>query len=262
MSKKAFSIPSRQMREPASAAEISARQMRLTKSGRTATVHVFDYIDWLGFDVAYYGPALDSMRDIDEIVIKINSPGGSAFDGVAFYNTVVNHPAKKKRVEVHGLAGSAASVIAMAGDEILMGTGARFFIHKPWAIGVGNDDVFFKMAEDLKSFNDDFVTLYKQQASKLSRDEILQIMKDETEYSAAQSIEKGFATGRLNEDDDVKADAAPKYSPVRTIEDLRRSLTKRAARLIRPDDKEKPALSEMRRRADILKATRTQVSTR
>ncbi len=230
------------------------RQARITQSGKTAIVHVFDYIDWLGFDVAFYGPQLDAMRDLTEIVVKINSPGGSAYDGVAFYNLLVQHPAKKIRTEVHGLAGSAASVIAMAGDEILMGTGARFFIHKPWGVIAGNDTILRQAADDLASMNEDFVDLYRQQAKKLSRDEILAIMAAETELSAADAVAKGFATGRLNKADEIKA--AVDYGPIASSADVRQSLEQRHARLIRPHDDERPAISALKRRADLLKLGR------
>lgn len=252
MRKRLMKLPERQMRGGDGAA--APREARVSQTGKTAIVHVFDFIDWLGFDVAYYGPQLDAMRDVTEIVVKINSPGGSAFDGVAFYNLLVQHPAKKIRTEVHGLAGSAASVIAMAGDEILMGTGARFFIHKPWGIVAGNDEILLQYAQDLASMNEDFVDLYRQQAKKLSREEILAIMAAETELSAAQSIEKGFATGRLNKSDEMKA--AADYGPVGLAGDVKRSLEQRQARLIRPHDDGRPAISALKRRADLLKMER------
>lgn len=246
------------MRKQGAAAGPSSERS-LKKTGKTVTVHVFDYIDWLGFDVAYYGPALDKMRDVEEIIVKINSPGGSAFDGAAFYNTLVQHPAKV-RVEVHGLAGSAASVIAMAGDQILMGTAARLFIHKPWALAAGNDDVFFRLAEDLKSMTADFVDLYRQQAVKLSKEEILAMLAKETELSAAEAVAKGFATGRLNAADAVKA--AKPTDDIRSIDDMRASLITRHAKLIRPHDDSRPALSERRREHDLLKAKRASMNPR
>jgi ATP-dependent protease ClpP protease subunit len=246
----------------ANSADTNQKKARIEKSGRTAIVHVFDYIDWLGFDVAFYGPQLDAMRDIDTIVVRINSPGGSAYDGVAFYNVLVSHPAKTVRVEVLGLAGSAASVIAMAGDQILMGTAARLFIHKPWMVAAGNDAVFQRYAAELASMNEDFVSLYAQQAKKLSREHIMEIMAGETELSADDAIAKGFATGRLNKADEVKAAPAPAYGHLPDSAALRSSLESRHALTMRPHDPARPALSAARREADILKAQRPKLRAR
>jgi len=221
----------------------------MKKSGKQLVVHIFDFIDWLGFDVARFAPQLASAGDIDEIVVKINSPGGSAFDGAAIYNLLVQHDAHV-RTEVHGLAGSAASVVAMAGDEILMGTASRLFIHKPWAVAAGNDDIFYKVAEDLKSMTDDFVELYRQQAKKLSAKEILSMLTAETEMSASQAISKGFATGRLNKDDEIKAENE-RYR-VADFDDLRQMHQQRAAQMMRPHDPERPKLSNLRRQQEIL----------
>lgn len=258
MRKRLMKLPERHMRGGEGTSV--AREARINQIGKTAIVHVFDFIDWLGFDVSFYGPQLDAMRDVTEIVVKINSPGGSAYDGIAFYNLLVQHPAKKIRTEVHGLAGSAASVIAMAGDEILMGTGARFFIHKPWGIVAGNDEVLRRHADGLASMNEDFVDLYRQQAKKLPREEILSIMAAETELSAAQAIEKGFATGWMNKADEIKA--AADYGPIASVGEVKRCLEHRAVKLIRPYDEDRPAISALRRRADVLKLERKSVARR
>lgn len=249
MTKPQLTIPNRQMRTAREATNSSPITPHMKKSGKSLEVHIFDFIDWLGFDVARFAPQLAAAEDIDEIVVKINSPGGSAFDGAAMYNLLVSHHANV-RTEVHGLAGSAASVVAMAGDEILMGTASRLFIHKPWAVAAGNDDVFFKVAEDLKSMTQDFVMLYKQQARKLTEGAILDMLAKETEMSAKEAVSKGFATGLLNKDDEIKASAS--VHSVENVEDLRKLHQDRAAQMMRPHDSSKPNLSRLRRQQDIL----------
>lgn len=216
--------------------------------------HVFDFVDRWGFNVGAFASALAAAGDVDEIVVKINSPGGSAYDGAAMYNTLVTHPAPVK-VEVHGLAGSAASVIAMAGDQILMGAASRLFIHEPWMIAAGPARILRKYADDLESSNEDFIDLYAQQATKLSRAKIAEMLREETELSAKQSVSMGFATGMLDASDTVKA-VKPAVDPssVHGFEDLRNVLQRRRAVTFRTRDDSRPELSDLRAAQDNLNA--------
>src|SRR5690606_40681426 len=72
-----------------------------------------------------------------DITVRINSPGGDMFEGIAIYNLLRAHPAKVT-VEGLGWAASAASIIAMAGDEIRMGLGSFMMVHTAWGIVIGN----------------------------------------------------------------------------------------------------------------------------
>jgi ATP-dependent protease ClpP protease subunit len=76
---------------------------------------------------------LKALGDISHINLHIHSPGGDVFDGIAIYNLLNKHPAKVT-VHIDGLAASMASVIAMAGDRIVMPENALMMIHKPWGI--------------------------------------------------------------------------------------------------------------------------------
>lgn len=104
------------------------------------SISIYDSIgeNWEGTGVTAkrISAALRSIGDKD-VVVNVNSPGGDFFEGVAIYNLLREH-AGKVTVRVLGVAASAASVIAMAGDEILMGDGSFLMIHNAWAVAVGN----------------------------------------------------------------------------------------------------------------------------
>jgi len=92
--------------------------------------------------------ALEQVKNLKELNIYINSPGGSVFAGQAIYN-ILNRSQAKKVVYIDGVAASIASVIALAGDEIKVPSNAFMMIHKPWVLAIGNSDNLRKTADDL-----------------------------------------------------------------------------------------------------------------
>ncbi len=105
------------------------------------TISIYDVIGedfWTGggFTSKRMGAALRSIGAKD-ITVEVNSPGGDMFEGVTIYNMLREHPAKVT-IDVMGWAASAASVIAMAGDEIRMGLGTFMMVHNAWGVVVGN----------------------------------------------------------------------------------------------------------------------------
>lgn len=140
--------------------------------------------------------ALDEMEG--DISVRINSPGGSVFDGFAIYNLLKSHDGQVT-VYVDGLAASAASVIAMAGDEIVMGDTAMMMIHDPWTLTVGDSAEMRKTAETLDKIKDSIVSAYALRASDLDIEEIGAMMAEETWLTAAEALESGFATQVNNE---------------------------------------------------------------
>ena len=139
---------------------------------------------------------LDKMQDMPEISVRINSPGGIAFEGLAIHNALKRHPAK---IEVHidALAASAATIIAMAGDSIKIAENASMMIHEPWSFVLGSIDDLLKEAEVLETI---IVQMAKTYGAKSGKDEeiLRQIMKDETWYTAEQAKENGFADEIIN----------------------------------------------------------------
>lgn len=128
----------------------------------------------------------------NNIIVNLNSPGGDAFDGIAIYNRLKNHPGKVT-IHIDGWACSAASVIAMAGDEVIMGAGAMMMIHEASNIVWGSKNDFRKQADLLEKLEDGIIDIYMQKAN-VSRDDIRQKVDDETWFSANDALEIGFAT--------------------------------------------------------------------
>ncbi len=166
-----------------------------------ASISILDVIgeNWEGSGVTSKRVAA-ALRNIGErdVVVDINSPGGDFFEGVAIYNQLREHKGKVT-VRVLSLAASAASVIAMAGDEILMGEGAFLMIHNAWAVAIGNRNDLADAAKRLEPFDAAMASLYAKRAG-ISEKEAAALMDDETWINAERAIEDGFATGYLSED--------------------------------------------------------------
>jgi len=135
--------------------------------------------------------ALKNAGDND-LVVRLNSPGGSAFDGIAIYNRLNDHKGKVT-VYVDGWACSAASVIAMAADELIMGAGSMLMIHEASTIVWGNKGDFRKEAELLEKLEDGIIDIYMTKAN-ITRDEIRDMVNAETWFSANDALTIGFAT--------------------------------------------------------------------
>lgn len=152
-----------------------------------------------------------------DIVVNVNSPGGSYFDGVGIYNALRQHKGKVE-VRVLALAASAASLIAMAGDEILMGEASNIMIHKAWGVTVGNADDNREAAEVLDKFDASMASIYADRMDE-SAEELLSIMSKDAFFSVDEAISTGLADGRLN-GSEIKQDASAKANVGQTRADL------------------------------------------
>lgn len=137
----------------------------------------------------------EQLKNIPDTVktlnIRINSPGGDVFDGITIYNRLKQHKAKKV-VYIDGLAASIASIIALAGDEIVMGEGALFMIHLPWTFAMGNRDELDNVINRLTDVEEQMLGIYSKR-TKLPRSEIRALLEKETWMDADTAIEDGFA---------------------------------------------------------------------
>ncbi|CAM3637541.1 head maturation protease, ClpP-related [Xenorhabdus thuongxuanensis] len=120
------------------------------------------------------------------------------FEGIAIYNLLRNHSGKVT-VNVLGLAASAASIIAMAGDEINMGRGAFLMIHNAWTCCCGNKNDLIAVAEALKPFDDSLVDIYSARTG-INKDTIVNMMDGETFINHTDALTQGFADGLLTAD--------------------------------------------------------------
>ena len=140
---------------------------------------------------------------VNKINVRINSPGGDVFDGIAIYNRLKQHKAKKI-VYIDGLAASIASIIALAGDEIIIGEGALFMIHLPWTGARGNRMDLDNIVNRLMDVEEQMLGIYAKK-TKLDKNEIRSLLEKETWLDANEAMEHGFVDSKS---DDTVAIAA------------------------------------------------------
>lgn len=137
----------------------------------------------------------DQLKQIPDTVttlsVRINSPGGDVFDGIAIYNRLKQFNAKKV-VYIDGLAASIASVIALAGDEIIIGEGALFMVHLPWTITIGNRMALDNTINRLTDVEEQMLGIYSKK-TKIPKDEMRAMLEAETWMGADEAISLGFA---------------------------------------------------------------------
>lgn len=151
--------------------------------------------DWWGdgsmISAKQFSDELKKIPDtVNTLHVRINSPGGDVFDGVAIYNRLKQHKAKKI-VYIDGLAASIASIIALAGDEIKIGEGALYMIHLPWTMAYGNRMDIDNTVNRLLDVEEQMLGIYAKK-TKLDRSEIRSLLEAETWMGADEAIEKGF----------------------------------------------------------------------
>ena len=169
------------------------------------TVSIYDVIgeDWWtggGFTAKRMAAALRSIGTKD-LTVKINSPGGDMFEGIAIYNLLRDHPAKVT-VEVMGWAASAASIIAMAADEIRMGLGTFMMVHNAWGVVVGNRHDMRAGADLFDGFDSAIADIYEARTG-MDRKAIVKLMDAETFMGPSEAVANGFADAV----DDTRTDA-------------------------------------------------------
>ena len=172
---------------------------RENKSGYTirnqdddiVTFYIYDIVDWIGVDPQQFMQDLKNVSADQTIRVRINSPGGSVFDGTALYNGLKQHEAKVETY-VDGIAASIASVIAMAGDKIYMAENAFMMIHEPWSLVIGTAEDIRKEAELLDKVGGTIIDTYAKRSDK-DRDEIKQAMQEETWLVGQEAIDFGLA---------------------------------------------------------------------
>lgn len=167
-----------------------------------ATISVLDVIGedyWgEGVTVKRIMAALRAIGDRD-VTVNVNSPGGNFFEGLAIYNALRDHPAKVT-VNVLGVAASAASVIAMAGDEIYIARAGFLMIHNTWVIAAGDRHALTEVAEWLKPFDDVSADIYAARTG-IDAKVIGDMLDRETWISGSAAVAQGFANGLLAADE-------------------------------------------------------------
>lgn len=136
---------------------------------------------------------IDAAGPYTGITVRINSPGGDAFEGVAIYN-VLRAQGKPVAVFVDGIAASAASIVAMAGDTRVMGAGAMLMIHNAWGTCIGYADDMRKMGDTLDKVSASIAETYIGRAG-ITAGKAKELMDGETWLNASEALDLGLATG-------------------------------------------------------------------
>lgn len=158
---------------------------------RTAEVYIYDAIDsWFGLSANRFVRDLAAL-DVDTINLRVNSPGGSVYDGVAIMNAIRRHPANVIAT-VDGLAASAASFIIQAADEVIMGRGTELMIHDASTICWGDSRDMVAAAAHLDRISGTIAELYAERAGG-TPEEWRAAMLAETWYTADEAVAAGLA---------------------------------------------------------------------
>lgn len=182
---------SRGARERARASTGAPRYAVRALADGEAEIQIYDEIGWWGITARQFLNDLRALGSVNKITVCINSPGGDVFDGIAIHNALRNHAAEIT-VRVDGLAASIASVIAMAGDKVVMPSNAMMMIHDPWTIAMGNGDDMRKVADALDKMADALVSSYVGK-SGMKPDRVREMMREETWLTAAEAVALGLA---------------------------------------------------------------------
>jgi HK97 family phage prohead protease/ATP-dependent Clp endopeptidase proteolytic subunit ClpP len=191
-------------REGVAVADLSAIRLpwyridnRADEPEQPATVWIYDEVGGsFGVEAAQFAKDLQEIT-ASEIRVRVNSPGGSVFDGVAIYNSLNHHPAKVT-VYVDSLAASIASVIAMAGDEIVMMPGSQMMIHDALGVERGQAADMAKMSTFLDRQSDNIAEIYCRRAGG-DIAEWRELMLGETWMFAREAVQFGLADRTLDD---------------------------------------------------------------
>ena len=166
------------------------RRFAAADQGDVAEIDLFDEIgDW-GVTASAFKSALARVGT-SRLRVNLNSPGGDVFDGIAIMNALVQHPAQVE-INVLGLAASAASIVAMAGDRVVMADNAFMMIHNTWVIAMGDRNALMDMSNTMAKLDDALARTYAHRTG-LDVAEAQAMMDAESWLSAADAVDQGFA---------------------------------------------------------------------
>lgn len=185
-----------------------------------ASISILDVIGydfWTGEGVTAkrISAALRSIGDRD-VTVNVNSPGGDMFEGIAIYNMLREHKGHVT-VKVLGMAASAASIIAMAGDTIEIGRPSFLMIHNGWMVAAGNRHEFREIADWMEQFDSAMTDVYTARAG-MDAGDVAEMMDKETWIGGAKAIEQGFADAMLESDQVKEGEGKANAAAVRRLE--------------------------------------------
>lgn len=198
-----------------------------------AEIYIYEGIgrswDGEGISATGFQKELDRVKNATEIDFYVNSPGGSVFEGIAIYNQIIRHSAKRKTMHVDGIAASIASIIIMAGTERRIASNAMVMIHDPSGMAGGTSRDLRAMADSLDKVRDVLVGTYVN-VTKHSAEKIAKWMEDETWMDAKEAKALGFVT-EVTEAKAVEANFRSLQNFAKVPPELKRKADSMAARV-------------------------------
>jgi ATP-dependent protease ClpP protease subunit len=193
---------------PAERAPVRAQVTSTDDGAGTATIRIYDPIDswggiW-GVSASEFADALDALdSSVSQINLRINSPGGEAYEGIAILNLLRQHSADVTAY-VDGLAASAASFLACGVDDVVMGQNSQMMIHDAWGLCVGPAADMHQTGDLLDKISNNVAAVYESKAGGTLAD-WRSAMLAETWYDAQEAVDVGLAD-RVDgtESDDAK----------------------------------------------------------
>ena len=168
------------------------------------------YYSWTGISLDGVVSAL-AGKSADTIEVFINSYGGDMFESIAIKNYLIRRP-EKIITYVDGIAASGGSLIAMAGDEIIMPKDAQIMIHNPWTIAAGNADDFRKLADEMDKANTSIEETYLTHFID-TREKLGELLAAESWLTAEEALAYGLATSITAVAEPTPPPAAPVDPP-------------------------------------------------
>lgn len=157
-----------------------------------STVEGDNWLEKSQTSAQHFREELEKHKNAKSINLYINSTGGSVFEGSAIYSQLKRHSAKVT-VYIDGFACSIASVIAMAGDKVIMSENAVMMIHNAWAVAAGNSAQLRKIADDLDVINKANKAAYLVKSDgKITPEKLTEMLDNETYLSAEDCMKYGF----------------------------------------------------------------------
>lgn len=199
--------------------------LQMKASNNTAEILIYEDIgeSWLGgISAKRFADEIKNLKNITHIDVRINSYGGSVFDGLAIYNTLKRHKATVN-VSIDGIAASIASIIAMAGDQVTIASNGFMMIHDPWMIAAGSAADLREQADLMDKVRDELLDTYMKRVNgSVARDYVSDLMHAETWLNASEAVDLGLAD---NETEEVKL-AACAHRNFKTLPDCLKPVEK------------------------------------
>jgi ATP-dependent Clp protease protease subunit len=162
---------------------------------------------WWGDEITPAAFKRELLAGSGDIVVWINSPGGCVYAAAQMYNMLKEYPGKVT-VKIDGLAASAASVVSMSGDQVLMSPVSYMLTHNPSTVAIGDSEEMLRAKAMLDEIKEGIINAYEAK-THLPRNEISRLMNEESCFNARKAVLLGFADGILYAQNQPENEAQP-----------------------------------------------------